>query len=145
MEDRLIMLAEDDPDDSLFFEEALKEVDSKTQIKTANNGIELIKLLIEIYPRHPDVIFLDLNMPMKDGFECLAEIRASSNLNRIPIIILSTSGNIDSIEKVYKLGANYYIRKPGTFNELKNIINKILSMVWNENQVERSIQNFIIN
>ena len=145
MEDRLIMLAEDDPDDSLIFEEALKEIDGKAQIRVAINGVQLIKLLIDIYPRLPDVIFLDLNMPMKNGFECLSEIRASANLNRIPIIILSTSGNKDSIEKVFKLGANYYIRKPGTFDELKSFLNKILSIEWDNYQAATSIQNFIIN
>jgi len=122
-----IFLADDDNDDCLFFRDALEELAAETQLTIANNGAELMSLLNKT-AQLPHAIFLDLNMPRKNGFECLKEIRETPRLKDIPVIIFSTSANMDSINKTYTLGANYYVRKPRTFDMLKEVIKTILSI-----------------
>jgi len=122
-----IFLADDDNDDCLFFRDALEELAAETQLTIANNGAELMSLLNKT-AQLPHAIFLDLNMPRKNGFECLKEIRETPRLKDITVIIFSTSANMDSINKTYTLGANYYVRKPRTFDMLKEVIKTILSI-----------------
>lgn len=127
---KYILLADDDEDDCMLFEDALKEVNASTELATANDGVELMKLLGKIVPPPPDVIFLDLNMPKKNGFECLAEIRNSQDFKNIPVVIFSTTGEEEAINKLYEQGANYFIRKPGSYPKLKNAIQGILAIDW---------------
>jgi CheY-like chemotaxis protein len=125
-----IYLADDDADDCMLFEDALREVCDTTALTTANDGVELISLMETTVPPPPDVIFLDLNMPRKNGFECLEQIRATLKWKDIPIVIFSTSGQEDMIRKVYDQGANYFIRKPGSYPKLKQAIRQILDIDW---------------
>lgn len=124
-----IILADDDADDCEFFEEALKEVSSETELTITRDGVELMNTLYEIVtePPPPDMIFLDLNMPRKNGFECLTEIRETPRWKNIPVVIFSTSANVDTIERAYSLGANCYIRKPGSHQLLKRAIETALA------------------
>jgi CheY-like chemotaxis protein len=122
-----IFLAEDDADDRMFFEDVLKEVSINTNLVMADDGVELMSVLEETVPPPPDIIFLDLNMPRKNGFECLKEIRQTDKLSKIPVIIFSTSDNAQAIDKTYSLGANYYMQKPRTFALLKKAIETVLS------------------
>lgn len=128
-----IFLADDDEDDCLLFEDALREVCSSTELTTANDGVELINLMQTSVPPPPDVIFLDLNMPRKNGFECLELIRKTKQWKDIPIVIFSTAGQEDIIKKVYEQGANYFIRKPGSFIKLKQAISQVLNIDWSQN------------
>mgnify|MGYP003671589081 CR=1 FL=1 len=125
-----IFLADDDIDDCVLFEDALSEICAKSKLIIAKNGIELIHLLESIEDPIPDVIFLDLNMPKKNGFECLAEIRENSGWKHIPIVIFSTSCTDDMLQKVYQCGANFFIKKPGSFPILKQSIEQILTTNW---------------
>ncbi len=132
-----IFLVDDDADDRMFFEEALKEISTETELTTANDGIELMTTLEEnvTAPPPPHVIFLDLNMPRKNGFECLKEIRETRKLENIPVVIFSTSANENSIEKTYSLGANCYIRKPTSHKLLIKAIETVLAFnFWEQNQ-----------
>jgi CheY-like chemotaxis protein len=122
-----IFLAEDDADDRMFFEDVLKEVSINTDLVMADDGVELMTVLEGTVPPPPDIIFLDLNMPRKNGFECLKEIRQTDKLSKIPVIIFSTSDNAQAIDKTYSLGANYYMQKPRTFALLKKAIETVLS------------------
>lgn len=122
-----IFLAEDDADDRMFFEDVLKEVSISTNLVMADDGVELMNVLDESVPPPPDVIFLDLNMPRKNGFECLKEIRQTAKLREIPVIIFSTSDNAQAIDKTYSLGANFYMQKPRSFALLKKAIETVLS------------------
>src|SRR5688500_8306614 len=110
--EKSIFLADDDADDCTLFKDALKEVCAGTKLTTASDGEELMDILIETVPPPPDVIFIDLNMPRKNGFECLEEIKHSQKLKNIPVVIFSTSSQQDTINKVYDQGAHYYICKP---------------------------------
>jgi CheY-like chemotaxis protein len=130
MKKRSIYLADDDADDCMLFEEALREVSEDSQLTTANDGVELMSLMETTVPPPPDVIFLDLNMPRKNGFECLDQIRRTLKWKDIPVVIFSTSGQEEMINNVYEKGANYFMKKPGSFPKLKQAIEQILDIDW---------------
>ena len=127
-----ILLADDDADDCFFFEKALREIPIPTQLTMVNNGERLMDYLSKNQEQLPDVLFLDLNMPRKSGFECLTEIVENSKLKDLPVIMFSTSYTMDPnyeqsmIDVLYKLGAQDYIRKPGDFTKLKELIHQSL-------------------
>ncbi|AEI50923.1 response regulator [Runella slithyformis] len=139
-----IFLADDDADDCLLFEDALREVSQQIKLTTANDGIELMDILDRKVPPPPDVIFLDLNMPRKNGFECLIEIKHTDKLKNIPVVIFSTSSQPETINRVYEQGANYYVCKPGSFSKLKLVIQKVLDIDWNQHKPPRNKENFLI-
>jgi len=138
-----IFLADDDEDDRLFFEEALKEVCNDAILTVAENGDELMEILYRPPVPMPDVIFLDLNMPKKNGFECLAEIKNNRNLKNLPIIIFTTSLQEESVRKVYSQGANYYVRKPTDYKQLKLIVKKLLAIDWLKEALQPEKERFI--
>ncbi len=129
-----IFLADDDADDCLLFEDALKELNVKSNLTISNDGVELMTTLDETVPPPPDVIFLDLNMPRKNGFECLKEIKQNPKLKEIPVVIFSTSSSADIVDKTYRWGANCYICKPRSFLLLKKTIETVLSLSLQINQ-----------
>ena len=124
-----IILAEDDFDDRLLFEEAIDELPVSVQLNTFNNGDELMEWLIRRINQLPDVLFLDLNMPRKNGFATLGEIKNNTKLQDLPVFIFSTATNRDMINQVFKDAAHYYIRKPVHFRELKELIYKSLRII----------------
>lgn len=127
-----ILLAEDDMDDRFFFDKALKEIPVATQLSTVNNGEELMQYLTLNTGQLPDVVFLDLSMPRKTGFECLAEIKENEKLKKLTVIMFTTSftRGFDLEENLrntlIRMGAHDYIRKPGGFEELKEVIQQAL-------------------
>jgi DNA-binding response OmpR family regulator len=121
MRDQLkIILAEDDRDDSFLFQEALNRMPIETRLHLAQDG----ELFIEMLHTQdiPDFIFLDLNMPKKDGYSCLVEIRSIKKMEKVPVIIMSTSSHAQSIQRAYEAGADMYVRKPDNFADLVKII-----------------------
>lgn len=130
-----ILLADDDKDDVAFFTNALKELPFSTYLTVVQNGEELMHHLSENFGSLPDVLFLDLSMPRKTGFECLSEIKESELLKAISIFILSTSYSKDiQFEEnmkhlLGKIGAQDYIRKPRDFAQLKQCIHDALEIV----------------
>jgi CheY-like chemotaxis protein len=119
-----IFLAEDDRDDSFLFQEALNRLPYVVNLCIAEDGDQLIEMLDK--SQRPDFIFLDLNMPKKDGYESLSYIRSAEKLSGITVIIMSTSSNIESVERAYREGADLYIRKPDNFNSLVYAIDTCL-------------------
>jgi CheY-like chemotaxis protein len=127
-----ILLADDSETDRYFVREALAESQIRNHLVELEDGAELMDYMNRegIYadpissPR-PDLILLDLNMPRKGGREALEEIKADPNLRRIPVIILTTSGDEEDIGACYDLGVNSYIRKPVTFDELVRVMRSI--------------------
>lgn len=127
-----IYLVDDDEDDRSLFAEVLHEEDRKVSIREAKNGYYLMDMLSSQVESLPDVIILDLNMPMKNGFECLSEIRTCQKMRELSIIILSTSDNPEIIEKAFKLGADFYAVKPTTVTGIKTLIKNILQIDWQQ-------------
>ena len=132
-------------DDRLFFEDAIEELFTSYKLSTVTDGVELMEVLFDNSEQLPDILFLDINMPRKNGCECLAEIKANDMLKEIPVVIFSTSLDMEIVNKLYENGAHYYIRKPGDFNVLKKVIYQatVLLKEDNINQPERS--NFIMH
>ena len=130
-----ILLADDDKDDCFLFREALSELPMQTNLETVYDGEQLMNFLNERADRLPHVLFLDLNMPRKNGFECLSEIKHSEKLKDLPVVMFSTSYprdmhyENDIMKLLYKIGAREYIRKPENFNLLKEVIQEILMKI----------------
>lgn len=123
-----LLLADDDKDDCLFFQDALKELPLSTQLLTVHDGEQLIQLLEAETEQLPHVLFLDLNMPRKNGLECLSEIKLNNKLKRLFVIIFSTSLEQGTVNLLYKNGAQLYIRKPAEFARLKKVIHQALTV-----------------
>lgn len=121
-----IILADDDSDDCELFEDALQELNIKTHLIISKDGVELMSTLDETVPPPPDAVFIDLNMPRKNGYECLNEIRNNEKLKDIMVVIFSTTNNKMAIEKTFSLGANYFVCKPRSFELLKKALEKVL-------------------
>lgn len=91
----------------------------------------------------PHVLFLDLNMPMKNGIECLDEIKANKRFNDIIIAIYSTSSSEEHIEETFIKGANIYIKKPSDFNELKRVLSYVVTLNWQYHTSGLNKDNFL--
>lgn len=139
-----ILLADDDVDDYTFFKEALKDFPLPTSLNWMQNGEDLMKYLTNQVNEIPDILFLDLNMSRKNGFECLSEIKLTERLKGLPIIIYSTSFHSVIANKLHKNGANYYISKPTEISELKRAVQKMITLVKEENILQPSIKDFVL-
>ncbi|RXJ52658.1 response regulator [Gelidibacter gilvus] len=139
-----LLLADDDIDDCDFFKDAIDEISGVCELTILNNGVELMKFLVNDPDSQPNVIFLDLNMPKKSGMECIAEIKASNVLSHIPIIIYSTSLDHTVVNDLYELGAHHYIQKPAEFGSIKSVIKKVVALFGTTTIQPRSRDNFII-
>jgi CheY-like chemotaxis protein len=132
----VILMADDDPDDRSMTKEALEENFLLNELRFTEDGAELMDYLKrrgkysdpESSPR-PGVILLDLNMPKKDGRECLKEIKSDDELKSIPVIVLTTSKAEEDILRTYDLGVNSFVTKPVTFMELVEVM-KNLGNYW---------------
>jgi len=139
-----IFLADDDDDDCLMFRDALKELGIESHLVIASDGAELMSTLDDTVPPPPYVIFLDLNMPRKNGFDCLKEMRRTPKLKDIPVVIFSTSCAVEIIDKTYHEGANYYVCKPNSFVNLKKTIDNIFSLDINDLQTQPDRNQFVL-
>ena len=122
-EDQTIVIADDDPEDCDLATEAMRLADMSNPVNIVRDGQELISYL----KRHvdgagersvPAIILLDLNMPRMNGHDALRQIKADPDLADIPIIVMTTSSNEADVEETYRLGAQSYLVKPGSFREL---------------------------
>jgi two-component system, response regulator len=133
-----ILMADDDADDRMLVKDAFAESRLNNTLHFVEDGEELLDYLfrrgkfanLKGTP-YPGLILLDLNMPKKDGREALAEIKAHPDLKRIPIVILTTSRAEEDILRTYDLGANSFITKPVTFENLVHVV-QVLGNYWVE-------------
>jgi CheY-like chemotaxis protein len=139
-----LLLADDDNDDRFFFAKALKTVTIETQLTTVDDGKKLMLHLLKNAGNLPHVLFLDLNMPLKNGSECLEEIKSNEKLKHLPVVIYSTSLHEDVAELLYQKGAYYYVRKTD-LGELEKILQQILSSMLKKNFSRPSRSEYIVN
>jgi CheY-like chemotaxis protein len=125
-----IILAEDDKDDQELFMEALSATKISSEVTTVENGAELVKTLKDPAEPKPDIVFIDINMPVKGGKQALAEIKSDDELKEIPAVMLSTSNHPNDIEETFKKGANLYIQKPSSFTGFILILKKVFMLHW---------------
>ena len=124
-----ILLVEDNRGDVLLTEKALQDAKVRNNLYVARNGVDALRFRHKVgehagAPR-PDLILLDLNLPMKDGREVLAEIKGDPGLKRIPVVILTTSRAEEDILKAYDLNANCYVTKPVNFEQFMHVVRSI--------------------
>jgi CheY-like chemotaxis protein len=139
-----ITLADDDEDDRLFFTDAFEELKINTIVNTVNNGRELLAFLNDPKTVLPHIIFLDLNMPILNGIECLKEIKLNDRFKDIAIAIYSTSSSDQDVENTFVLGANIYIKKPSSFNDLKKILSDVVIINWQYHTNGLNKDNFLL-
>ena len=139
-----LLLADDDIDDCLLFKEALDELQVPANLTTVFNGEDLMQFLLAKKDALPDILFLDLNMPRKNGFECLSQIRSNEDLNALPVVIYSTSSDANVIKQLHQHGAKYYIQKPTEFSLLKKVIQRALSLIYPQISPAAAEENFVI-
>lgn len=120
-----ILLVDDDTDDQEFFIEALKELEPLMEYSIANNGLEALEYL-NTNPPPPSLIFLDLNMPNMNGFECLAELKKGNRFNEIPVVILTTSSDPENKERSLKMGARVFLTKVAGMAAIKFQLHEML-------------------
>lgn len=132
----VILMADDDMDDTMLVKSAFREIGIKNDFRSVENGRELLDYLrrygnyadTSLSPR-PDIILLDLNMPLLSGGEALKEIKASDELRSIPVVVLTTSTEETDIAECYCLGASAYVVKPVEFDKLTDAA-KSISKFW---------------
>ncbi len=124
-----LLLADDDEDDCLFFKEALAELPIATHLTIVQDGEQLMQWLTTNTGPLPQVLFLDLNMPRKGGYDCLKEIKADQRLQHIPVIILSTSFVKEVADRLCEKGAHSCMIKPANFPKLRQFIEQTLSLL----------------
>lgn len=123
----IIFYADDDAEDCELFTEALREIDPEAKAIIAGDGREALAFL-ENTADLPDYIFLDINMPLVDGKQCLIEIKRNMRLKDIPVIMYSTTSDTNEIRQYYKLGAHDFLIKPNNFAALCDALESIFSL-----------------
>jgi|SRR6185436_16390140 len=138
-----IWLVEDDEDDRIFFNEAVDEIKIPHEISCAKDCFEFFDML-DGSPV-PDVIFLDINLPLMDGKECLKQIKVNEKYKNVPVIIFTGSSAQTDIDFVYEHGAHYHVVKPYAHINYLASLKMIFEVNWKENQARPSRDNFVVN
>ena len=126
MSDKSILLVDDDDDDCFLFQDALNEVNRNAELRTTSSCDQLM-IMLNREADLPDLIVMDLNMPKKNGFECLECLKVTRELKNIPVVIMSTAIQCESNEQIRDRGAARYFTKPNTFEALKEIVAQLLT------------------
>jgi len=126
-----IILAEDDVDDQNIFQIALEEIDSAIKTHFVSNGKELLNLL---KTNQPDILFLDLDMPYKNGLECLIEMKNNPALESIPVVVFSSTTKPSNIQTAYEVGAHLFFIKPPIYSDYLSSIKAIFKLDWSDPQ-----------
>lgn len=126
-----ILLVDDDEDDQFFFKEALKKLDHSGAFYVAGDGIKALHLLRN--GTHPDIVFLDLNMPQMNGFDFLTTIRGDEKYKKLPVVIYTTSRHKQDIDRAEELSAIGFLTKPSNLNNLSLSLEKALQLYFSDN------------
>jgi CheY-like chemotaxis protein len=121
-----LMIVDDDADDRTLFVQSVKEIDDKIECVTAKDGQEALKLLSQPLFELPNFIFLDLRMPRFDGRKCLIELKKDERLKNIPIIIYTTSREVNESKELKDLGAVHFMSKPNSPDEIYYVVSFVL-------------------
>jgi DNA-binding NtrC family response regulator len=121
-----LLIVDDDPDDRTFFIEAAREVDENIECITANDGQKALDLMRGNLSSLPDLIFLDIRMPLLNGKKCLVEIKNDERLKHIPVIIYTTSKVVEESIELKEMGAFHFISKPGNADEIYYLVSVMI-------------------
>lgn len=131
IKNRNILLIEDDEDDQIFFIDAMQEINGAIDVKLAKNGAEALTQLTHSRLL-PNLIFMDLTMPVMGGFECLTHIKTHPILRNIPIAILTTSRDIEEKQFALAQGARFFLVKPNAYFGLRQTLTEVMTIVTSE-------------
>ena len=126
-----ILLADDDVEECFLFKSVAFKVAPQIAVQTVNDGDQVAGALAVI---RPDLLFLDLNMPCKNGIQCLQELKDDINYRSIPVIVYSTSSSPLDVNQAYGFGANLYIQKPAVYKDLLETLLQVFNMNWSNPQ-----------
>lgn len=126
-----ILIVDDDEDDRQLFIESAKEVDENIICFTANDGQEALQILKNEKNKLPDYIFLDLRMPRFSGRKTIEEIKSDADLKHIPVIIYTTSRELEDSEELKQMGAAHFVSKPVNPEEIFYLISAVIQEKWN--------------
>ena len=135
-----LVLVEDDPDNQFFFRNALKEVDAGIKASYVSNGNELLSLLNFFIP---DILFLDLEMPVKNGLRCLVNIRNNPQTENLPVVACSATARHADIQIAYEMGAHLFLIKPSIFKFYVSALKAILALDWHNPEAIK--QQYFVN
>jgi CheY-like chemotaxis protein len=121
-----IIVADDDEDDFFFFDKALKETGIPARLTKVTNGLEVLALLAQ-HAQLPQMIFLDINMPLMDGLTTLKRIRANEAYQEVRIVIFSTTDDPATVQEAYRSGATVFLCKPDEYRDYMNIFKALLT------------------
>ena len=121
-----VLLVDDDADDIELFLEALLDLDAGIACTHAKNGVDALQMLKKT--NLPDMIFMDINMPKMNGWECLKALKDDPDLQHIPVVMYSTSANDAELARALSLGAKHLFRKPHSFSELKDTLREMIGV-----------------
>lgn len=138
-----IFLADDDCDDVQFFEYVLENVRPECNLTTFSNGEELVNGLRDT-GSIPDIIFLDVNMPVMNGLEALEIIKGLPALASVPVIVYSTGAGDCDIKRAMEYGASSYVVKPSDLKDLEKLIEKILNTNWKSAVAPLEVEEFVL-
>ncbi|NNE76336.1 MAG: response regulator [Pricia sp.] len=139
-----IALADDDADDREIFTEVCAHMGTNLKVLLFENGQQIVDYLCNPNFEKPSILFLDINMPIKDGFECLQDIRRNTDFNDLCIIVYSTSISDVDVKRAKKLGADGFLQKPSDYMKLKSSVRKILDTDWSDPCAQLDDMNFLI-
>lgn len=124
-----IYICDDDDDDRLLVTQALHDINPGFRVRAIQNCPELLSFLSLLVP---DIIFMDLDMPGKNGLECIQEIRQNQLTKHIPIVVYSSTSRNANIQVAYEVGADLFLTKPNEFTGLRNSLQKVTGLDWND-------------
>ena len=139
----LIAVVDDDQDDRELFIDVAKEIENFLEILQFENGSTFLNYLKKSKSDLPNLVFLDLNMPIMGGMQCLVRLREFVNVDELPVVIYSTSSSTQYVDEAYSLGANLYIPKPNDFNDLKRCVDSVFKMVLDEKMITPNKKTFL--
>lgn len=126
---RSVVIADDDKQELFLLKDVIFEADASIKVTVVKNGESLLSLLSFYLP---DLLFLDLDMPCKNGLECICEIRRNYFTSQLPVVMYSATSRPHNIETCYEMGAHLYLIKPKTTLQLKEAVKKILLLDWSK-------------
>jgi len=123
-----LVIADDDIDDQLILKEIIEDYSRHIKTTCLGDGKQLMDHLFK--KNVPDLLFLDLNMPLKTGIQCLSEIRSDKKLKDLPVVVFSTSRNRHDMEQCFANGAQLFYSKPWDLDVFRKLIHSILDIDW---------------
>jgi CheY-like chemotaxis protein len=133
----MIVMVDDDIDDLELFQEMLDKSSYAGESVQVNNGQELLDFLRASPDVNPELIMLDLNMPVKNGFQALEEIKSDTALQSIPVVILSATSNEKDRAKCLELGCTLFLKKPHSISGYDELVKAVLNLLDNNQQPKK--------